>query len=93
MEFKTPVKIIIDQKNYGTILVDWMIVTEMNDNGATKIYPKIKALIDFPEKNPHIKVKIKPSHYNDAIALYLENTAQFDSKSRTLFLVFLTKPK
>lgn len=93
MEFKTLVKVIIDQKSFGTILVEWIVVAEHNDDGFTKVYPQIKSIIDFPEHNPIIKYRIKPYGFFDCVALYLENTASFDSKSRVLSLTFATKPK
>lgn len=92
MEFQTPLKLMVDSEDKGTIFVHWVAQSSMNDQGIIELKPIILKIIDVPISGYKIKTLIKPAVYTTAIALYLESPAHYNSKKNILTLTFNTVP-
>lgn len=92
MDFKTPVKLMYDSKDRGTIFVHWKTYMIIDDSGISRLRPEILQILDIPITNFKIKIKIREHKYKDEIAFYLRSPAYFNSRTQELKLIFDTIP-
>ena len=92
MEFKTPIKLIYDQKERGTIFVHWKLIVVADDSGISRLRPEIDQIIDLPITNYNIRIKIKSHQYIAETAFFLLSPAHYNSIKQILTLEFDTEP-